>query len=296
MFSLVALIIIGAIFIAVIFIIGSVMRYVTGNGVPAESQETYYANVTASPVGGVTTSRSQFQSPQQMRPSEPSQTSHTSNDMRPDNQGLTSRPATPVNTHYRSKTPVLQIVTTPVNSVHNSVDETSRNATLNNSSEHERMFRKYNELSVTEKANIGDLGAYTITIYVNRNHIDPLRQLIAEKGGGGPVTSFIAYFSKKNDKDLSPSDKIIRRSLKIKNQRGNNTCRFARLIVNTEDANYYSLKLQDYTPYVEAHAPKFDTFKHIVTEERCRWEEVPASVSYNSQRININSLSVLVPN
>lgn len=203
------------------------------------------------------------------------------------------RPATPIQSnHYRSVTAVVHRPTPTVpNAEKNAAAKADRPQDVV-SEDSSRDFKKYQDLTAAEKDGIVNLNQ--CTIHVGRSVLDPILALI---GGGNnePVVEYlIAYFDKRNDKYLSPSEKFVRKSFKIKTQQSN-MCRFARLKIVASDANYHRLTFYDYTPYVDEHSPKFDVSKQLVGPERSHWESIDVSLHHNTQAINAKVMRVLVP-
>lgn len=229
------------------------------------------------------TERFQTQRPQQeterfQRPVTPIQSNHY-------------RPITPI--HHRPVTPVIEQqpqqtdrVWSPVNAA-GQQHQQSRNV-----SDPEKDFKTYQDLTEEEKIEIVNLNQCYVD--VERSNLDPLLALINAKGDGRPVQFVVGQFDKSSDKQLSPSERFVRRSFKIKN-RQSNTSRFARLRIINSDARYYRLMFHDYTPYLANHAPRFDVFRQEVNKDRCRWEEVGIYLYYNTKSINIKHMRILVP-
>lgn len=242
---------------------------------------------------------------------------HRTSDWRnPTPRGAQRRPRTPVNgnNHYRPVTPSFPRPMTPVSSgeFRESSTNDGRRAEQQPPQPHPRQagsgddgnnvrskfvpdhasqFKLFRELSEEEKRGIVDVNQ--CTVYVRREHLGPLLEAIEKKGDGRRVENVIAYFNKKNDKQLSAYEKRVRKSFKIKDERSG-VSRFARMKVVVE-GEFYRLTFHDYTPYVDAHAPKLDAFRQTIANERSRWDIVEARLHYNTQTINANSLSVLVP-
>lgn len=312
MFGLVTLILIGAILVAILFLVGSIMRRITraqqdepnvasGDGhddvgagagdvpamppQPSRSADTRVVNFVSIPGPGISGLRKDNAYTQPVVPS------GSSGSSRPVTPSHIQRPPTPGGNHYRSP----RSNTPGVDNVQYRATGTTDADALKETLEHERMFKNYKELTQGEKDEIADFENLTITVYIQRSYLDPLLDLIKKNGDGGPVENVIAYFNKKNDKELSPSDKFVRRSFKIKNKRSN-MCRFARLSIDSKsDKGFYKLGLRDYTPYMEEHAPKFDAYKQEISTERSHWEEVEAGLNYNTQKLDVAKISILVP-
>lgn len=222
------------------------------------------------------------------------------------------RPVTPVQTnHYRPVTPVQQIrPITPVQQIRPitpvAVDQRARiasptgvpsyrqinNALSNIASEMDSDFKTYNELSEEERATVANLSQCMID--VEQSLLDPFLERINARGNGRSAQYVVGKFDKTHDAQLTPSQRFIRKSFKIKNKR-TKTCRFARFRIRDSGSSYYRLVFHDYTPYVEEHAPKFDVFNQERDKERSHWENVRVMLHYNSELMNVSHMLILVP-
>lgn len=210
------------------------------------------------------------------------------------------RPPTPA--HYRSQTPIYVRPVTPVNRKQQNpavpVDRASPNykqlnaAIANAVLEHDSGFVNYHELSEHEKLDVLDLNQYTID--VDRSVLDPILSMIELVGDGRSLEYVIAHCDKKNDKQLSVSEKQLRKSFRIKHQQSN-LCRFPRFRITNVDFTHYRLVFNDYTPYVEGQSPRIDVFKQELSTERSRWETITVSLHHNSELTNIKQIQILVP-
>ncbi|KAG8323934.1 hypothetical protein J6590_104048 [Homalodisca vitripennis] len=252
MFGIVVLTLVGVILITVLFLVGTVLS--VGSS-PKEKQDRGgggYSEIFRRPVFA-------------------SQNDFADNTLRRTQPAPPARPITPVqNNHYRPATPVL--APSPA-TIHHS--QTA-------GSDHSKMFRQYQELSADERDGIVDLNQCIID--VERSRLDPLLNLINGGGDGrSSVEYVVCYFNKKIDKQLTPSERFIRKSFKIKN-RQTGTSRFARLKISNVNPVYYRLTFHDYTPYVEQHSPKYDVFDHAIAKERSHWEQVEVARGFGFNR------------
>lgn len=225
------------------------------------------------------------------------QTPDTKNGKQPTREDATSKP------QHMSESPTTFRPISPLVTVSTLVkpsDTTSKKQEQSpNKEEHnedpDKHFRKYDELTSDEKSKIVD--PRDITIEINRSKLDPLLDLIKKKGGGGEVKIIIGYFNKTNDKYISTSDTLVRRSLKIPG--ANSTCRFARLerngSIKISTKENYRLVVHDYTPYIDAHSSNYDVFKHEVSKERAQWTQVEAGLFYKTKLIWVKHLTVMIP-
>lgn len=209
------------------------------------------------------------------------------------------RPATPVQTnHYRPVTPVHQIrPITPHNTAEDRTRITSPTGVPSyrqsgESSDVGAGYKTYQELTDEERSGVTDLSRCFIDI--RQSELDPFLNRINAAGGGRTVQYVVGRFDKTADSQLSPSHRFIRKSLKIKDKR-TNKCRFARLRVVNSGEGYYRLVFHDYTPYVEEHSPRFDVYSQERADERSHWEKVVVVFHFNSERINISHLLILMP-
>lgn len=210
------------------------------------------------------------------------------------------RPATPVqNNHYRPVTPVHQI--RPI-TPHGIAEERTRIASptgvpsyrqSGESSDVGAGYKTYQDLTDEERSGVTDLSRCYIDI--RRSELDPFLNRINAMGTGVTAQYVVGRFDKTNDSQLSPSHRFIRKSFKIKNKK-TNKCRFARLRVIDSGDGYYRLVFNDYTPYVAEHAPRFDVYNNQEkADERSHWENVNVVLHFNSERINISHLLILMP-
>lgn len=211
------------------------------------------------------------------------------------------RPATPSHTnHYRPSTPIHQIRPITPNEQRARIASPTGVPTYRQSnavpaqlkSSRDDDFRSYEELSDEERAEVANLGQCMIDI--EQAVLDPFLERINATGDGRTARYVIGKFDKSADGQLTPSQKFIRKSFKIKN-RGTNTCRFARFRIRDSGDGYYRLVFHDYTPYVEEHAPRFDVFNLERTRERSHWEKIRVTFHYNTEMVNLSQMLVLVP-
>lgn len=213
------------------------------------------------------------------------------------------RPSTPAhNNHYRPATPVHLM--RPISG--NELQHHSRigsptgvpsyrqlNADLSRiGSETDTGFKTFNELTETERSEVTNLAQCMIG--VEKSLLDPVLARINATGDGRPTQYVIGRFDKSNDGQLTASHKFIRRSFKIKDKT-TKLCRFARFRIISTGGGLYALMFQDYTPYVDEHAPQFDVFYMKGAKERSHWENLVVTLHYNSVPINISHMLILIP-
>lgn len=288
MFGMLVLIIVGVILITVLYIVGTVIQRRNNQDDDYDEEEdedegnernykpklqTTYEPIVPQPPDY--SQPTEYQPRPQQRWNIPGPPAVPARDDHVVNFDRRQRPVTP--NHYRPPTPQNQRPPTPMG-----VQQL----------ENERSFKEFNELTDDEKEGIIDLNQCSVDVL--RSKINPLLDLIKSKGDGSVVDHVIAYFKKSNDTQLTSSDKVVRKSFKIKNKKSN-TCRFARMRITPLDSDFYRLTFKDYTPYVEEHVPKFDVFRQEIGNDRSHWEPVDAALYHNSHVIGVKQLSVLVP-
>lgn len=220
------------------------------------------------------------------------------------------RPATPIQTnHYRPATPIHQIrpitpsgggesqrvrITSPTDVLsYRQLNELVSRVESETEDAAAAGFKTYQELTEDEQAKVANLSQCTID--VEQSVLDQVLAQINATGDGTAVQYVIGMFDKSGDgPQLTPSDKFIRHSFKIKNKK-TNTFRFARLIIKDSGGDFYRLAFHDYTPYMEKYNPRFDVFKFEKGKEKSHWINMNILLHHNSERIDISHMSVLVP-
>lgn len=204
-------------------------------------------------------------------------------------------PVTPVSGLQRPPTPVYNrppvTGTVPIPAYNVPVNPIATEV-VNNDSQHDKLFVKYNELSVREKEDVVDL--HRLVVDVSRSVLDSKTAMIGATGDGKPLEYVIIRIDKRDDKQLSASEKEMRRSFKIKHHQSN-LCRFARLRIENLNSEFYRLYFTDYTPYIEPNAPKFNALQQVISRERCHWEDIKVNIFHNTRPTNIRQAQVLVP-
>lgn len=316
MFSVFALIIIGAVFIAVLFILGSIKQYgYKQNNEPVDRFSTALDNQpSVKPPKDIKAQQSP--TPRSTSPSRVPLVDYPSSSKHPQkpppklpssDKTLFTKPATTTKPHYNSRptTPVDNRPKTPIDRPTTPIDTKKSDdsddkekpvpkVTQRDVSEmNRRQFKTYPYLGAAEKSVIAH--PKNLVIEVAKSDLQPLIDMMKKKDDDGSERYVVAYFNKANDKSLTTAtDKFIRKSFKIALE-GTDTFRFARFRINERDKDFFRLEVHDYTPYIEQQNPKYNPINHTISMERSFWLEVDAKLYHKSEEIKANKLSILVP-
>lgn len=320
MFSVYALIIIGAVFIAVLFILGSIKQFGYKQPNQIEQPENGFSVLPENrPLVKSPKNMNTPQSPSH-RPSSPSRVprsdyptsskpqnpSHAHPKLPSNENTLFTKPPVATKPHYRPDsprptTPIDNRPKTPIDARRPTTpkpdddkEQVKPKVTQRDVSEiNRKQFKTYAHLGAAEKSVIAH--PKTIAIEVPKSELQPLIDMMKKKGDDeGTERYVVAYFNKANDKNLNTaSERFIRKSFKIALE-GTDTFRFARFLINQRD-DIYRLEVHDYTPYIEQNSPKYNPINHAISSDRSFWLDVDAKLYHKSEEIKANRLSILVP-